>query len=68
MNIQHGSISMTPMTLVVIRGLVYCPPWFYERINFLPVYGQCGFKFQLKEGQRAVLLPHIHPVTICGHV
>lgn len=56
------------MTLVVIRGLVYCPPWFYERINFLPVYGQCGFKFQLKEGQRAVLLPHIHPITICGHV
>lgn len=50
------------------RDLFVDVPWFYERINFLPVYGQCGFKFQLKEGQRAVLLPHIHPVTICGHV
>lgn len=31
-----------PMTLVVTSGLAHCPPWLYERINFLSVYGQCG--------------------------
>lgn len=28
-----------PMTLV---GHQWCPPWLYERINFLSVCGQCG--------------------------
>lgn len=47
------------MTLVVIRGLADCPPKFFEKINFLPVY-LLPVQFQLKEGQRAIFHLHIH--------
>lgn len=32
-----------PMTLV---GHQWGPPWLYERINFLSVYGQCGLNWR----------------------